>query len=72
MIHIVRKSTSRFTRFPALMLIRLVLTEIQRFKKVKINKEMYGNPDAVSDSVRMAIHFFVNLDIFKRLYVAYV
>ena len=54
------------------MLIRLVLTEIQRFKKVKINKEMYGHPDAVSDSVRMAIHFFVNLDIFKRLYVAYV
>ena len=54
------------------MLIRLVLTEIQRFKKVKINKEMYGNPDAVSDSVRMAIHFFVNFDIFKRLYLAYV
>ena len=24
-------------------------------KKVKINKEMYGNPDAVSDSVQMAI-----------------
>ena len=56
------------------MLIRLVLTEIQRFKKVKINKEMYmyGHPDAVSDSVRMAIHFFANFDIFKRLYLAYV
>ena len=26
----------------SLVLIRLVLTEIQRFKNVKINKEMYG------------------------------
>ena len=42
MIHIVRKSTPRFTRFTSLVLIRLVLTEIQRFKKLKINKEMYG------------------------------
>ena len=35
---------------------------------------MYGNPDAghVSDSVRMALHFFVNFDIFKRLYLAYI
>ena len=33
---------------------------------------MYGHPDAVSDSVRMAIHFFANFDIFKRLYLAYV
>ena len=31
---------------------------------------MYGiPPDALSDSVRMAIHFFVNLDIFKWLYL---
>ena len=35
-IHIVRKSTPRFTRFPSLVLVRLVLTEIQRFKNVKI------------------------------------
>ena len=55
-------------RLPSLVLIRLVLTEIQ-FKKVKIKN---GNPDAVSDSVRMAIHFFINFDIFKRLYLAYV
>ena len=27
--------------------------------------------DAVSDSVRMAIHFFVNFDLFKWLYLAY-
>ena len=39
---IVRKSTPRFTRFLSLVLIRLVLTEIQRFKNVKIYKEMYG------------------------------
>ena len=32
---------------------------------------MYGHPDAVSDSVRMAIYFFVNFDIFKWLYLAY-
>ena len=46
LIHIVRKSTPRFTRFRSLVLIRLVLTEIQRFKNVKINKEMYiWHPD---------------------------
>ena len=33
---------------------------------------MYGHPDAVSDSIRVAIHFFVNFDIFKRLDLAYV
>ena len=42
MIYIVRKSTPRFTRFISLVLIRLFLIEIQRFKSVKINKEMYG------------------------------
>ena len=41
LIHIVRKSTPRFTRFTSLVLIRLVFTEIQRFKNVKIYKEMY-------------------------------
>ena len=46
-IHIIRKSTPRFTKSPSLVVIRLVLTEIQRFKNVKIRKEMYGNPDAV-------------------------
>ena len=28
---------------------KIVLTEIQRFRNIKINKEMYGHPDAVSD-----------------------
>ena len=70
MIHIVRKSTPRFTRFISLVLIRLVFTEIQRFKNVKIYNEMYGNPDAVSDSVRIVIHFFVDFDFFKWLYLS--
>ena len=70
MVHIVRKSTPRFTRFLSLELIRLVFTEIQRFENVKIYKEMYANPDGVSDSVRIGIHFFVNFDIFKWLYLS--
>ena len=61
-----RKSTPRFIKSPSLVLSRLVLTEIQRFINVKV-----WHPDAVSDSLRMAIHFFVNFDIFKRLYLAY-
>ena len=53
MIHIVRKSTQRFTRFLSLVLIRVVFTEIQPFENVKIYKEMYGNPDALRHGVRM-------------------
>ena len=34
-------------------------------ENVKIYKEMYGNPDAVRHGVRIAIHFFVNFDIFN-------
>ena len=30
-----------------------------------------GHPGSWSDSVRMAIHFFVNFDIFKWLYLSY-
>ena len=39
------------------------------FKNAKIYKEMYGHPDAVRRSVRMAIHFFANFDVFKLLYL---
>ena len=46
MIHIVRKSTPRFTRFLSLVLTRLGFTEIQTFESVKIYKGMYGNLDA--------------------------
>ena len=31
---------------------------------------LYRHPDGMSDSVRMAIHFFVNFDIFRWLYLA--
>ena len=49
------------------MLIRLALTEIQSFKVVEINKEMYGHPDAES-----GCHTFLfKFDIFKWLYLAY-
>ena len=34
-IHIVRKSTPRFTKSPSLVLIGLVLTEIKAFRNVK-------------------------------------
>ena len=70
--HSQREHTEINTRFPSLVLIRLVLTEIQRFKKVKINKQMYGIRKLCrTGPIRMAIHFFVNFDIFKRLYLAY-
>ena len=70
MIHIVRKSLPRFTRFLSLVLIRLVFTEIQPFENVKIYKEMYGNPNAVRHGRPDAIHFFVNFDVFKSLYLS--
>ena len=31
---------------------------------------MYGHPDAVRQSVRMAIHFFVHFEVFKSLYLS--
>ena len=40
---------------------------IQPFENVKIYKEMYGHPDAVR---HMAIHLFVNFDVFKSLYLS--
>ena len=52
------------------MLIKLVLTEIQPIENVKIYKEMYGHPDAIRHSVRMAIHFFVDFNGFKSLYLS--
>ena len=64
------KEHTEIRKSPGLVLLRPVLTEIQRFK-VKINKEMYGHPDAVSDSLRMTIRFFANFGIFKWLYLAY-
>ena len=37
-----QKEHTEIHKIPSLVSIRLVLTEIQRFKKVKINKEVYG------------------------------
>ena len=31
---------------------------------------MYGHPDAVRQSARMAMHFFVNLEVVKSLYLS--
>ena len=59
------------TSLPSLVLIRLVLTEIQRFKNVKINKEMYGIRYTGRTASGWPSHFFVNFDIFKWLYLAY-
>ena len=39
LIHIVRKSIPRFTKSPSLVLIRLVLTEIQRLKTSQFTKK---------------------------------
>ena len=62
-------------------------TEIHKISKFGVNQASFDwdtaiwkrrnlqrnvwHPDAVSDSVRMAIHFFVNFDIFNWLYLAY-
>ena len=68
-----QKEHTEIKKSPSLVFIRHVFTEIQRFKKFKIYKEMYGHPDALSDIVRMhmAIHFFVNFGVFKWLYLSY-
>ena len=50
--------------------IDLIVSKIQPFENVKIYEEMYGHPDAVRHSVWMAIHFFVNFDVFKPLYLS--
>ena len=65
------KEYTRLKKSPSFVLIRLLLTEIQPFNNVIINKEMYGNRTLCSDSVRMAVQFFVKFDIFKWLYLAY-
>ena len=38
------KERTEIHKSSRLVLIRLVLTEIQPFKTIKINKEMYGHP----------------------------
>ena len=38
--------------------------------KCQIYKEMYGHPEAIWHSVQMTIHFFVDFDVFKSLYLS--
>ena len=47
------KSTPRFTKSPSLVLIKSVLTEIERFKNVKLTKKCKAIRTLCSDSVRM-------------------
>ena len=67
-----QKEHTEIHKIPKFGVIRLVLTEIQRFKNVtsKFTKKCMASGHAVSDSVRIAIHFFVNFDIFKWLYLS--
>ena len=44
-------------------------TEIHKIPKFGVNQASFDF-DSVSDNVRMAIHFFVNFDIFKWLYLS--
>ena len=48
--------------------------EIYKIPKFGVNQVSFDWDTAiyaVSDSVRIAIHFFINFDTFKRLYLAY-
>ena len=51
--------------------VNRVLTEIQRFKNFKINKEMYGHPDAVFGQRSDGHTFLCKFWHFKWLYLAY-
>jgi len=63
---VVRKSTPRFTKSPSLVLIRLVLTEIQLFKNIKINKEMLGHPDHRVECHCLSRHVLTVLRLLTR------
>ena len=63
LIHIVRKNILKLTKSPSLALIRLVLTEIQRFKNVKISKEMYGIQTLCQTASGWPYISFVNFDV---------
>ena len=49
-----QKEHTEIHKIPKFGVYQASFTEIQRFKNFKIYKEMYGHPDALSDSVRMA------------------
>ena len=41
-----------------------------KHEKCQIYKEMYGHPDAVRHSRPDALHFFVNFEVLKSLYLS--
>ena len=45
----------------------LKVSKIQEFENLKIYKEMYGHPATQRPD---AMHFFVNFDVFKSLYLS--
>ena len=50
---------------------RAIASKIQPFENVKFYKEIYGHPVAVrTQRPDMAIHFFVNFDVVKWLYLS--
>ena len=63
------KVQTKLYKIPKFGVNRPKVSKIQPFENVKIYKEMYGHPHAVSDSIRKAVHFFVNFDVFKSLYL---
>ena len=59
---------------PSLVLIRLVLTEIQAFKnKKKLQRNVWkcGQMRTLSGFVRISVHFFVIVFVFKCLYLSH-
>ena len=51
------KAETKFYKIPKFGVIDPIVRKIQPFENVKIYQEMYGHPDAVRQSVRMAIQF---------------
>ena len=45
-------------------------TEIHKIPKFGVDQASLHWDTAVSDSVRIAVHFFVNFDVFKSLYLS--
>jgi len=60
-----QKEHTEIHKIPKFGVNQASLTEIQRFENVKIYKEMYGHPDAVRHSLGIAIHFFVNFQLYS-------
>ena len=60
----VGKSIPRFTKFPSLVLIKLVLTEIQAFKNVKYLQRNVWKTGQIRTNVRICPVFHTFTDIY--------